>query len=67
MIEKEEARLVCQCMNVTDKEIEHAVLEGARTLYELQEMTKLGTVCGQCKDEATELLKRSMEEHFGEE
>lgn len=64
LIEKEEARLVCQCMNVTDHEIEHAVLEGARTFYELQEMTKLGTVCGQCKEEAEELLRQYIEKHF---
>jgi len=61
----EEARIVCQCMNVTDQEIEHAVLEGARTFYELQERTKLGTVCGQCKDEATSLLQDYVKKHFG--
>jgi nitrogen fixation NifU-like protein len=66
-IEREEARIVCQCMNVTDHEIEHAVLEGARTLYELQERTKLGTVCGQCKDEATRLLEGYVKKHFGKE
>ncbi len=64
-VEKEEARLICQCMNVTDFEIEHAVLEGARTLLELQEHTKLGTVCGQCKDEATRVMKEFIEKHFG--
>jgi len=64
VIEKEEARLVCQCMNVTDHEIEQAVLEGARTFYELQEKTKLGTVCGQCKGEATRLLEKYIDKHF---
>ncbi len=64
-IEKEKMRVVCQCMNVTDKDIEHAVLDGARSLYELQERTKLGTVCGQCKDEATRLLNEYIKEHFG--
>lgn len=64
-IKKEEARLVCQCMNVTDHEIENAVLEGARTYLELQEHTKLGTVCGQCKDEATRLLHEYVKKHFG--
>jgi nitrogen fixation NifU-like protein len=64
LIKKEEARLVCQCMNVTDHEIEHAVLEGARTFYELQEMTKLGTVCGQCKEEAEEHLRQYIGKHF---
>ena len=65
-IQKEEARIVCQCMNVTDEEIEHAVLEGARTYYELQERTKLGTVCGQCREEAEGLLKDYIERHFGD-
>ena len=64
-IVKEKARLVCQCMNVTDHEIERAVLDGARNLYELQERTKLGTVCGQCKPEATRLLNEYIKKHFG--
>ncbi len=65
-IVKEEARIICQCMNVTDHEIEEAVLEGARTYYELQEHTKLGTVCGQCKDEAEKLLGDYIKKHFGD-
>ncbi len=65
-VAKEGARTVCQCMNVTDREIEDAVLEGARTFYELQERTKLGTVCGQCEEEATGLLNEYTEKHFGE-
>jgi nitrogen fixation NifU-like protein len=52
-------------MNVTDEEIEDAVLEGARNLYQLQEKTKLGTVCGQCKGEATRLLEEYVKKHFG--
>ncbi|MBN1354435.1 MAG: iron-sulfur cluster assembly scaffold protein [Candidatus Omnitrophica bacterium] len=63
-IKKEKASIVCQCMNVTDQEIEHAVLEGAKTIYELQERTKLGTVCGQCKPQAEKLLKEYMAKHF---
>lgn len=66
-VKKEEARIVCQCMNVTDHEIEHAVLEGARTFYELQERTKLGTVCGQCKEEAKRLLDNYIKQYFSEE
>ncbi len=64
LIEKEEVRIVCQCMNVTDREIEDAVLEGVKTYLELQERTKLGTVCGQCKEEATRLLAEYREKHF---
>jgi len=61
---REEAQIVCQCMNVTDHEIEEAVLEGARTFYELQERTKIGTVCGQCQDEAKRLLDTYIGQHF---
>jgi nitrogen fixation NifU-like protein len=65
-IKEEKAKIVCQCMNVTDKEIEDSVLEGARTYLELQEHTKLGTVCGQCKEEALELLDEYKKKYFDE-
>lgn len=55
-IEQEAATTICQCMNVTDKEIERAVVDGARSYEELQHKTKCGTVCGQCRDECEELL-----------
>ena len=63
-VKKEEARIVCNCLNITDHEIEEAVLEGARTFYELQEMTKIGTVCGECEDEATRLVEMYKNKHF---
>ncbi|MFC1674539.1 iron-sulfur cluster assembly scaffold protein [Candidatus Omnitrophota bacterium] len=63
-IKKEKVRIVCQCMNVTDHEIEHAVLDGARTFIELQEKTKVSTVCGQCKDDANLLLNEYIKKHF---
>ncbi len=52
----EEAVTVCQCMSVTNKDILAAVKEGARTYQDLQNKTKIGTVCGQCKDETLRLL-----------
>jgi nitrogen fixation protein NifU and related proteins len=64
-VKQEQAKIVCQCMNITDHDIEEAVLEGARSYYELQERTKLGTVCGQCKDEAELLLEKFKHIHFG--
>jgi NifU-like protein involved in Fe-S cluster formation/bacterioferritin-associated ferredoxin len=60
----EGTRIVCECMSVMDAEIEEAVLEGVRTFYELQEMTKLGTVCGECEGEATELIEFYYNKHF---
>ncbi|MBU4304772.1 MAG: iron-sulfur cluster assembly scaffold protein [Candidatus Omnitrophica bacterium] len=63
-VRQDKARIICRCMNVTDHEIEDAVLEGARTYLELQEHTKLGTVCGQCKDEAARLMNEYIQKHF---
>lgn len=63
-IRQEKAKIICQCVNVTDHEIENAVLEGVRTYLELQEHTKLGTVCGQCKDAAVRLMQEYIEKHF---
>lgn len=63
-IKKEEAKIICQCMNITDHEIEEAVLEGARTYLQLQEKTKVGTVCGQCKEETLHLQDEYIKKHF---
>lgn len=65
-VKNEEARVVCECMNVTDKEIEEAVLEGAKTFLEIQEHTKAGTVCGKCKEDILQLLDKYKKEYFGE-
>lgn len=65
-VKNEEAKVVCECMNVTDKEIEEAVLEGAKTFLEIQEHTKAGTVCGKCKEDILQLLDKYKKEHFGE-
>jgi nitrogen fixation protein NifU and related proteins len=64
-VRKEQVKIVCQCMNVTDHDIEDAVLEGARNYYELQERTKIGTVCGQCREETESLLEKFKHLHFG--
>ena len=63
-VKEEKAKTICQCMNITDHEIEDAVLEGVRTMLELQEHTKLGTVCGQCKEEAARLMNQYIAKHF---
>jgi len=52
----EDAQIICKCLNISDKDIEEAVKQGARDWYGLQEATKIGTVCGSCKTRAEELL-----------
>jgi nitrogen fixation NifU-like protein len=52
----EDAVVVCSCLNITDKDIEVAVKAGARDWLALQEATKIGTVCGECRIKGEELL-----------
>ncbi|MFH1368474.1 MAG: iron-sulfur cluster assembly scaffold protein [Elusimicrobiota bacterium] len=63
-VKQQKSHIICQCMGITDEEIENAVLEGARTYAELQERTKIGTVCGKCKDKSLELLEGYKKKHF---
>jgi nitrogen fixation NifU-like protein len=53
---QEPSRVICNCMNITDKDIETAFGNGARNWEQLQQATKIGTVCGSCKETALELL-----------
>lgn len=62
----DEATTICFCMEVTDHDIEEAVLEGARDFNRLQEMTKIGTSCGDCIDNAKIVMKQYVDEHFTE-
>ena len=52
----EGAQVICSCLNITDRDIEEAVKQGARDWEGLQARTKIGTVCGGCKSTAEELL-----------
>lgn len=56
LFRNEGARIICTCLNISDRDIEDAVKGGARDWEGLQERTKIGTVCGGCKKEAEELL-----------
>ena len=58
--------VVCECLNVTDKDIEEAVMEEAYTWDELQKRTKVSTGCGQCKDEARALFIQYLEKYYPE-
>ena len=53
---KEEATEICHCLGITDKDIENAFHKGSKTWEALQQATKIGTVCGKCKEKAMELV-----------
>jgi nitrogen fixation NifU-like protein len=61
---KEAATEICHCLGITDKDIEDAFHKGARSWEELQQATKIGTVCGGCRERAMELL-HSFEHIYG--
>jgi len=63
-IDQVKEHIVCNCLGITDTEIENAVLEGVRTYYQLQERTKIGTVCGKCKEKTMALLEEYKAKHF---
>ncbi|MCL2759761.1 MAG: iron-sulfur cluster assembly scaffold protein [Treponema sp.] len=62
---KEETVIICNCLGITDKDIETAFQNGARSWEQLQQATKIGTVCGGCKEKAVELL-HGFEHIYGE-
>jgi nitrogen fixation NifU-like protein len=53
---KEESTVICNCLGITDKDIENAWKNGARNWEDFQAATKIGTVCGNCKEKAMDLL-----------
>ena len=52
----EAVEVICTCLNITECDIEDAFKAGARTWEDLQAKTKIGTVCGGCKERALEKL-----------
>jgi len=62
---KEAAVEICHCLGITDKDIEKAYINGAKTWELLQQATKIGTVCGGCRERTMELL-HNFEHIYGE-
>lgn len=60
----EDVEVICTCLNVTDKDLEEAYKDGARTWEDLQARTKIGSACGGCKARAMEKM-HEFEHLFG--
>ncbi|MCQ3828567.1 nitrate reductase [Microbulbifer elongatus] len=54
------AQMVCTCLQVSRKEIEAAIAEGAASVDELGELLGCGTNCGSCKPEISALLNTNL-------
>lgn len=55
-------KTVCYCMNVTNRQIKDAVEQGARTLEDVQKVTKAATVCGACRENVIHLINHFINE-----
>lgn len=63
-VKEEKRQLICHCLDIYDTEIEEEVLEGVRDFSTLQKRTKIGTICGECINKATELIDFYCKKHF---
>lgn len=49
-------KIICHCKNVDYITIRKAMIQGARTVDEIKEMTGAGTACGGCVRQIEEIL-----------
>jgi NifU homolog involved in Fe-S cluster formation len=56
-LEEKDSKVICNCLGITDKDIENAYLHGARTWEDMQAATKIGTACGGCKKKTMDIIK----------
>jgi bacterioferritin-associated ferredoxin len=49
---------VCVCHGITEKRLQQAIVEGARSFEQLQSCTGVATCCGACEPCARDLLPR---------
>lgn len=52
-----EDRIICNCQDVSFKDIREAMKKGALTVDDVMDMTEAGTICGSCVDEIEEILE----------
>lgn len=64
-IKIEGAKVIDKYLKITDKDIEEAVLEGARTFEDVQKRTKVGVYDKNCIPEVKRLMEEFKEKHFG--
>jgi bacterioferritin-associated ferredoxin len=53
---------VCLCLAISDRVIRGAIVDGARTLEELEDVSGAGSVCGGCYAELQRLLDEGADE-----
>ena len=61
----EGAKVVDHALNITDKDIEEAVLEGAKTIEEVQQKLKVGVGSPESAPEIEQLIRFYSEKYYG--
>ena len=62
-IMEESRRVIDKVLGITDKDIEQAIMAGAKNLAEVQAKTKVGTGDPRCLPEVEELIRFYLEKH----
>lgn len=52
--------IICICHRVSERDIDHAVREGASSLRQLNECLRAGTGCGACVEHVRDYLKHRL-------
>ena len=60
-------KIIDKVLGTTDNDIEHAVLEGAKTFEEVQQKTKVGVHDKECIPQVMELIHYYRKKHFNED
>ncbi|MDO8647215.1 MAG: iron-sulfur cluster assembly scaffold protein [Candidatus Diapherotrites archaeon] len=60
-------KVIDKVLGTTDNDIEHAVLEGAKTFEEVQQKTKVGVHDKECIPQVMELIHYYRKKHFNED
>jgi len=62
---KSAPKIICECLGVTERELELAVAGGDRSFAEFAERTKVGSGCGRCVAKIRKLLAKKIDEYSG--
>ena len=65
--EPPKTKVICHCRQVTDADIEDAVLEGATTLESVKKKTTAGSGCGTCIGDIEEQIQKTKDKFFSKE
>lgn len=60
---KDTPKIICECLGVTERELDLAISAGDRTFEEFQKRTKAGTGCGRCVEKITKMLATKVDQY----